>query len=107
MLAFGSDFPVETPDPRAGLYAAETRRTRDGATFLREQALTRVEALRAFTAGAAWASFAEERRGMIREGLDADLTAFADDVLAVPVDALPGLTVTHTIVGGRVVWARR
>jgi predicted amidohydrolase YtcJ len=106
VLAFGSDFPVETPDPRAGLHAAETRRTRDGATFLREQAVSRAEALRAFTTGAAWASFAEDRRGMIREGLEADLTAFAEDVLAVPADALPALTVTHTIVGGRVVWAR-
>lgn len=106
VLAFGSDFPVESPDPRAGLHAAETRRTRDGGTFLREQAVTRVEALRAFTAGAAWASFAEERRGMIREGLDADLTCFGEDVLAVPPDALPALTVTHTVVGGAVVWRR-
>jgi hypothetical protein len=100
-LAFGSDFPIETPDPRAGLLAAETRRGRDGRVFPGEP-LRRDEALRAYTAGAAFAAFAEERRGMVREGLDADLTAFADDVMALPAEALPQLPVTLTVVGGRV-----
>ena len=102
VLAFGSDFPIEEPDPRPGLYAAETRRMAGGRAFQPGEALERAEALRAFTAGAAHASFAEERRGMIREGFDADLTAFEEDVLAVPAEALPALPVTHTIVGGRV-----
>jgi predicted amidohydrolase YtcJ len=105
-LVFGSDFPVERPDPRAGLHAAETRRAADGTVFQGGQAVTRDEALRAFTAGAAYASFAEDRRGMLREGLDADLTVFAEDVRAVPPDALPALTVTHAIVAGRVVFER-
>jgi predicted amidohydrolase YtcJ len=101
-LAFGSDFPVEDPDPRTGLFAAETRRTESGTVFLPDETLSREEALRAFTSGAAYAAFAEDRRGTIREGCDADLTLFAEDVLTVPADALPRLTVTHTIVGGRV-----
>jgi predicted amidohydrolase YtcJ len=100
-LVFGSDFPVEEPDPRAGLLAAETRRDRGGEVFPGE-ALGRAEALRAFTAGAAFASFAEGRRGVVREGLEADLTAFAGDVMAVPAEALPVLPVTLTVVGGRV-----
>jgi predicted amidohydrolase YtcJ len=102
-LAFGSDFPVEDPDPRAGLVAAETRRTRTGEVFLPEQALRRDEALRAFTAGAAYASFAEGRRGMVREGFDADLTAFGEDLLAVLPDELPQVPVTLAVVGGRVI----
>ena len=101
-LAFGSDFPVEEGDPRAGLAAAEGRVARDGKPFTPEQRLTREEALRAFTAGAAHAAFAEGRRGAIREGLDADLTLFAEDVLAVPLDGLRRIRATHTIVGGRV-----
>jgi predicted amidohydrolase YtcJ len=104
VLAFGSDFPVEPPDPRLGLHAAETRRSRAGEPFVPEERLSREEALRAFTAGAAWASFAERRRGMVREGFDADLTAFAEDLLAVPPYALPSLPVTLTVVGGRVVF---
>jgi predicted amidohydrolase YtcJ len=101
-LAFGSDFPVEDPDPRAGLHAAEVRRGRDGLPFSPSERLTRPEALWAFTQGAAWASFAEDRRGLVREGFDADLTAFADDPLGVPADALLASPVTLTLVGGRV-----
>jgi predicted amidohydrolase YtcJ len=106
-LAFGSDFPVEDADPRAGVAAAEERIDRDGNPFTVEQRLGREEALRAFTAGAAYAAFAEGSRGAIREGLDADLTLFAEDVLAIPAKRLRGATVTHTIVGGRVESARR
>jgi predicted amidohydrolase YtcJ len=101
-LAFGSDFPVEDADPRAGIAAAEERIARDGKPFTPEQRLSREEALRAFTAGAAWAAFAERRRGMLREGFDADLTIFADDLLAGPPDRVRRMRVTHTIAGGRV-----
>jgi predicted amidohydrolase YtcJ len=103
VLAFGSDFPVESPDPRLGLQAAETRRSRTGEVFHPDEVLGRGEALAAFTRGPAWAVFAEGRRGMIREGRDADLTAFAEDVLAVPADELPSAPVALTVVGGRVV----
>jgi predicted amidohydrolase YtcJ len=105
-LAFGSDFPVDDPDPRAGLFAAETRITGEGWVFLPEERLSRGEALRAFTAGAAFASFAEGRRGIIREGMDADLTLFAEDVMAVPASQLRELTVTGTIVAGCVEYER-
>jgi predicted amidohydrolase YtcJ len=100
-LAFGSDFPVEDADPRAGLAAAEERIARDGRPFTPEQRLGRDEALRAFTAGAAYARFAEARRGAIREGLDADLTLFAEDVLGVPAARLPRVRVSRTIVAGK------
>jgi len=102
-LAFGSDFPIEEPDPRAGIAAAETRVPPGGGkAFLPEERLGRTEALRAFTSGAAYAAFAEGRRGMIREGLEADLTCFAGDVLAVPAAALPALPISLVVVGGRV-----
>jgi predicted amidohydrolase YtcJ len=105
-LAFGSDFPVEDPDPRAGLAAAETRASPAGTAFRPGERLARAEALAAFTRGAARAAFAEDRRGMVREGMEADLTLFAADVLACPAEALRRLAVTHTIVGGRVEYER-
>jgi predicted amidohydrolase YtcJ len=43
---------------------------------------------------------------VLREGAQADLTAFAEDVLALPAERLPDLTVTATVVGGRVEHAR-
>ena len=102
VLAFGSDFPVEGIDPREGLRAAVARKSATGAVWMPEQRLTREEALHAFTAGAAWAEFAENGRGAIREGFEADFTVFAKDLLEVHVDELPKVAVQATVVGGRV-----
>jgi predicted amidohydrolase YtcJ len=104
-LAFGSDFPIESIDPRLGLRSAVARRGANGQAWMPEQRLTRAEALRAFTAGAAYAEHAEGRRGMIREGYEADLTVFERDVLEVAVDELPGVPIAATVVGGVVVYA--
>jgi predicted amidohydrolase YtcJ len=101
VLAFGSDFPVEDPDPRAGLAAAEARAGPGGTPLGPEEALGREEALAAFTRGAAWASFAEARRGVVREGMEADLTLLDADPLALGVDALRRVGVAGTVVGGR------
>ncbi|HZR08593.1 MAG TPA: amidohydrolase [Myxococcales bacterium] len=104
-LAFGSDFPIEGIDPREGLRAAIGRRAAGGGAWMPEQRLRRDEALHAFTAGAAWAEFAEGQRGCIREGFDADLTVFERDVLTVHVDELPSVPIAATVVQGRVVFA--
>jgi hypothetical protein len=101
-LAFGSDFPVEDPDPRAGLAAAELRAWPGARPFRPEESLDRAAALAAFTRGAAYACFAEGRRGMVREGMDADLTVFAEDVATCGAERLRAVPVTRTIVGGRV-----
>jgi predicted amidohydrolase YtcJ len=103
-LACGSDFPVEGIDPRAGIFSAETRRWPGApeAGWMPEQRLTREEAVRCFTEGAAYAEHAESRRGRIAVGFDADLTAFAGDLFAVPADAIPRMQITATVVGGRV-----
>jgi predicted amidohydrolase YtcJ len=104
-LAFGSDFPVEPIDPRLGLRAAVARKSADGTAWMPEQRLRREEALRAFTAGAAYAEFAEGRRGCIREGFDADLTVFGRDLMNVHIDEVPEIPVVATVVSGRVVYA--
>jgi predicted amidohydrolase YtcJ len=101
-LAFGSDFPVVDPDPLGGLAAAETRTAAEGLALSPEERLSRAESLAAFTTGAAYAAFAEGRRGMVREGMDADLTLFDGDVGACDASELCALKATHTIVGGRV-----
>jgi len=85
-LAFGSDFPIESPDPRLGLYAARTRQDAKGwpeGGWFPEQRLSGEQALEAFTVGAAFASFAEGERGRLVPGMDADFTALSVD----PVDS--------------------
>ncbi len=106
-LAFGSDFPVERPDPLHGLYAARTRQDAEGRPeggWLPDQKLTGEEALRAFTAGAAYASFAEERRGMLKPGMDADLVALSADPADGPPREVRAAKVLLTVVGGRPVF---
>jgi predicted amidohydrolase YtcJ len=105
-LALGSDFPVESPDPRLGLAAAELRAPAGAPPWRPEERLSREEALRGFTAGAAYAAFAEDRRGALREGADADLTVLGGDALELPAEQWPEVPVLATVVAGRVVHER-
>ncbi|HEX5787194.1 MAG TPA: amidohydrolase, partial [Woeseiaceae bacterium] len=106
-LAFGSDWPVAPATPLEGIYAAVTRRTLDGATpdgWVPEQEITVEEALRAYTADAAYASFDEDRKGMLRPGWLADMVLVDRDLTAVPPETLGDARVLATIVGGEVVF---
>ncbi|MBL8949428.1 MAG: amidohydrolase [Myxococcaceae bacterium] len=106
-VAFGSDFPVERPDPLLGLFAARTRTDASGQPaggWHPEQKLTPEEALAGFTSGAAYAEFAEDRRGVLREGYDADFVALSVDPVEDPPEALLGAKVLVTVVDGIDVW---
>ncbi|HVE83938.1 MAG TPA: amidohydrolase family protein, partial [Myxococcales bacterium] len=106
-LAFGSDFPIESPAPLWGLYAARTRQDANGKPeggWFPEQRLSGEQALAAFTTGAAYASFAEGERGRLAPGMEADFTALSvDPVEAPPVEVRNGKVVA-TVVGGREVF---
>ena len=71
-----------------------------------EQALTREQALRAYTAGSAYAEFEEDRKGRLAAGYLADIAVLSQDVLddAVPAQALPGTSSLLTIIDGRIAW---
>jgi len=102
-VAFGSDFPVEKPDVLLGLYAARTRQDLSGKPeggWHPEQRVSGAEALAGFTSGAAYAEFAEERRGMLREGYDADFTALSVDPVDGDAAMLPAAKVLVTVVDG-------
>ncbi|GAB3747412.1 amidohydrolase [Lysobacter olei] len=106
-LALGSDFPVESVDPRLGLYAATTRA--DGAGmpvggWHPEEKLTAFEALRGFTLDAAYAGFAEARVGSLVPGKRADFVVLKQDPLAIPAAQLRSLDVQATYVDGRPVY---
>ena len=104
-LAFGSDFPVEEVNPLLGIYAAVTRQDAAGNPpqgWYPAQRMTLDEAIGAFTRGAAFAEFAEQRRGMLAPGREADLTVF-DRALA-PDRSLLQTHVQMTVVGGQIVY---
>ncbi len=105
-LAFGSDVPVETADPRPGLYAGRKRTTWDGDPaegWWPEHALSAEEALRAYTEGPAAASGESGRRGRLLPGYDADLAAWDVDPLEATPEEVRGMRCVLTMVGGEVV----
>lgn len=101
-LAFGSDWPIVSMDPRAGIRAAVTGLDDDGTPCRTDQNLSVDEALRAYTAGAADV-LRDPSIGCLTPGAHADLCVWADDPFAHDwTGALPALA--GTVLGGRVVW---
>ena len=103
LLAFGSDAPVEAPDPFAGWAAAITRTDAAGEPFggwLPRERVTREEALAAYTSDAAFAGFAEDRFGRLVVGARADFLLVDRDPLLASADDLRATRVLETWVGG-------
>ena len=90
--------------PLAGIYAAVTRRTRDGAHpdgWVPQQKITVEEALRAYTAANAYAGFQEARLGTLEPGKWADFVVLSDNLFEIDPVALPSVRVLRTVVGGQ------
>ena len=107
-LPLSSDFPGETLDPFAGMYAAVTRQDASGKPaggWYPAQRLTIQEALRGYTAEAAYAGFEEKDKGSIEPGKLADLTVVSADVTRAPARELLSLRVLRTIIGGEIVYS--
>lgn len=107
VLAFGSDWPVAPLDPILGVWAAATRATIDGRRpegWIPEQKISVEDAVRAFTAGGAYAEFAERDKGRLVPGAWADLTVLDTDLFRVPPERVREARVLRTILGGRTVF---
>jgi predicted amidohydrolase YtcJ len=107
-LAAGSDFPVEHPDPLLGFYAAVTRQTVRGEPaggWTPAERLSRDEALRAFTADAAYAAHAEQDLGTIEAGKLADFVVLSRDIMKTNPPDILRTAVVRTIVAGRTVYS--
>jgi len=109
-LAFGSDAPVEAPNPFWGLHAAVTRRRADGSPsaegWYPEQKLTMAEALEGYTLGPAYAANMEDRLGRLAPNHLADLIVLdaSQDPFTCEPDELLAMQSSATMVGGEWVW---
>ncbi|KLE33932.1 metal-dependent hydrolase [Aurantiacibacter luteus] len=106
-LAFGTDSPVEPVDPLAGLAAAISRTDAAGEPFggwHPEQTVTREQALAAYTAGAAWAGFADGRFGRLVPGERADFVLLSADPLNGSPEQLRQIRVLETWIAGQRVY---
>jgi predicted amidohydrolase YtcJ len=103
-LAFGSDAPVDSPNPFWGLHAAITRRRADGSPgpegWYPNQRLTRLEAFQGYTSGAAYAAGMEDRLGQLSPGFLADLVVLDTDPFTCEADTLREIRPVGVMVGG-------
>jgi predicted amidohydrolase YtcJ len=105
VLAFGTDYPVEPVTPFRGMYAAVTRTDEKGKmTYHAEEKLTLEQALQAYTVGAAYADFAEQRLGRLSPDCLADFVVLDRDITRIPADQILDAKVLRTVVGGKTVW---
>ena len=108
-LAFGTDFPVESPNPFPGLSAAVSRQDMKGQPpggWLPSERLTFAQALSAYTRGAAYAGFAEDKIGSLEPGKWADFILIDRDPTKVDALSLGNTQVLETWVSGKKVWQR-
>lgn len=108
IVAFGSDCPVETMDPVAGIHAAVTRRQANGAPgpdgWHGDERITVAEAVSAYTHGAAQAAGWSDRLGSLRTGMFADMTILDRDIYTISPQDIHTAKVLGTVVGGCFVW---
>lgn len=104
VLASGSDFPVEKPNPMLGLFAAVTRQAIEGGPpegWTPDQRLSRMEALKSFTINAAYAAHLEKELGTLEAGKLADLIVLSADIMTEPARRILTTTVLQTMIGGK------
>ncbi len=107
VIANGTDAPVEDVSPIASYYASVSRKRVDNKmVFFAEQAMTRQEALYAYTLGNAYAAFEEKQKGSLEEGKLADLVILSKDLLKCREEEIIFTDVLMTMVGGKIKYER-
>ena len=110
VLANGSDFPVEEPNPLLGFYAAMTRQDPSGQPkggWMPDERMSRLEALKSFTSNAAYAAHSEKDLGSIEAGKLADMVLLDRNIMTVEPRDILTTNVIVTIVGGEVSYEKK
>lgn len=108
-ISGGSDAPVAPPDPLDGIHSAVTRtngRLEPAGGFFMENAITREEAIKAYTIWGAYGQFTESQKGSLEAGKLADFVVLDQDPMEVSDDDLLNIKVLETVIGGECVYRR-
>ena len=103
-LVFGTDYPVVGLNPFPGIYRAVTRLDDEGVVWGEGEQISLKDALLAYTATPAYASFREKELGTIETGKLADIIVLDRNLFAVPVEEIKETKVIFTMVDGKVVY---
>ncbi len=109
IIALGTDFPIENINPIETFYTAVVRKNKANKPILgfqKENALTRLEALKGMTIWAAMANFEEKNKGSLEVGKDADFILLSQDIMNVPEESILNTFVTATYINGEKVFGK-
>lgn len=98
-LSFGSDAPVTFPDPISAISCAVDRKTQEGREFVSKENISLYDAVKAHTFEGAYASFEEDKKGMIKEGYFADIIILTEKLSH---ESLKNIKVEQTILNGKI-----
>ncbi|MCC6740985.1 MAG: amidohydrolase [Planctomycetia bacterium] len=107
VVAFGTDVPVEPPDPRRSLKGAVLRPREDGSIFNEAECIGPWDAFLAYTRGSAWAAGVEDRAGRLVPGCRADMAVWSEDPIEIPVKRMADAAVVMTVIDGKVVFRKK
>ncbi|MDH4223796.1 MAG: amidohydrolase family protein, partial [candidate division Zixibacteria bacterium] len=115
ILAFGTDWPIESLNPMTGIYSALTREVgaycytpqEETHSHTSLQNLTVEEAVRAYTSGSAYAEFMEKEKGSLAVGKLADMVVLSKDIFSINPEEILETEVEMTILGGEIIYSRQ
>lgn len=96
-LSFSSDAPVTFPDPLSAIRCAVERKSETGREFIPDENISLYEAVKCFTYEGAYASYEEDKKGMIKEGYFADMVILSDKL---SIETLERITIEKTLLAG-------
>lgn len=108
-LAFGTDYPVEEINPLRGIYECVTRELPEGGPaggWESQEKLPREVCIYDYTVGSAYGEFEENRKGLLKTGMFADIVVYPTDITRIAPRKLLSTPVDMTITGGRIVYQR-
>jgi predicted amidohydrolase YtcJ len=109
-LTFGSDWTVAPLKPLQGIYSAVTRRTLDDKNpngWYAEQKISVEQALKCYTANNAYAGFQENKLGVLKKGMLADLVVLDENIFEIAPEKIIDVKVLRTIVNGKQVYLKQ
>ena len=109
VIAAGSDFPVESPNPFFGLHASITRQDHKNSPqggWFADEKMTPLEAFRSFTLDAAYSGHQEKIIGSLAEGKKADFVLLEQNLFTIPEQDIWKITVSKTWVNGKLVYKK-
>lgn len=104
-IALGTDFPVEAINPLATFYTAVARKDKEGNPemgFLKENALSRFEAMKGMTIWAAYSVFQEKKKGSLQIGKQADIIILDKDIMRINESEILKTQVLYTFCKGKI-----